>query len=50
MPSLPASDSPSRIGKPSKKSTVDELRSGLEQLGLDTKGKKETLFRLVQPL
>ncbi|RSH93373.1 hypothetical protein EHS25_007729 [Saitozyma podzolica] len=31
--------------KPSKKATVDELRGGLAKLGLDTKGKKETLWR-----
>lgn len=41
-----ASPGPSR-SKPSKKATVDELREGLEQLGLDSKGKKETLFRYV---
>jgi len=39
-----ASPGPSR-NKPSKKATVDELREGLEQLGLDSKGKKETLLR-----
>lgn len=33
--------------KPTKKSTVDELRHDLSHLGLDTKGKKETLFRYV---
>jgi hypothetical protein len=33
--------------KPSKKATVDELRGGLAKLGLDTKGKKETLWRWV---
>lgn len=42
--SSPDSPGPSRT-KPSKKATVDELREGLEQLGLDSKGKKETLFR-----
>ena len=31
--------------KPSKKSTVDELRTALEDFGLDTKGKKDTLFK-----
>ncbi|WVR08125.1 hypothetical protein IAU60_005171 [Kwoniella sp. DSM 27419] len=40
-PSTPPSSSP----KVSKKQTVDQLRDGLAQLGLDTKGKKETLWR-----
>ncbi|WVQ79328.1 hypothetical protein IAT38_001425 [Cryptococcus sp. DSM 104549] len=31
--------------KVTKKQTVDELREGLSQMGLDTKGKKETLWR-----
>lgn len=35
------------IPKVSKKSTVDQLREALEQLGLNTKGKKETLLRCV---
>ncbi|ORY34829.1 ribonuclease H-like domain-containing protein [Naematelia encephala] len=37
--------SPTPINKPSKKDTVDQLRTGLATLGLDTKGKKETLWR-----
>lgn len=44
-----ASPGPSR-SKPSKKATIDELREGLEQLGLDSKGKKETLFRYAKYL
>ncbi|ADV22457.1 conserved hypothetical protein [Cryptococcus gattii WM276] len=36
------------IPKVSKKSTVDQLREALEQLGLNTKGKKETLLRRAQ--
>lgn len=35
------------IPKVSKKSTVDQLREALEQMGLNTKGKKETLLRCV---
>lgn len=35
------------IPKVSKKSTVDQLREALEQMGLNTKGKKETLIRCV---
>ncbi|KAL7425065.1 NAPDH-dependent diflavin reductase [Cryptotrichosporon argae] len=31
--------------RPSKKATVDALRTDLASLGLDTKGKKDTLFR-----
>ncbi|OXG17387.1 hypothetical protein C366_03476 [Cryptococcus neoformans Tu401-1] len=36
------------IPKVSKKSTVDQLREALEQMGLNTKGKKETLLRRAQ--
>ncbi|KAK4688728.1 hypothetical protein P7C73_g1379, partial [Tremellales sp. Uapishka_1] len=39
------SSSSDAISKPTRKATVDELRGGLERLGLDTKGKKETLWR-----
>lgn len=35
------------IPKVNKKSTVDQLREALEQMGLNTKGKKETLLRCV---
>lgn len=45
MSSPSTTASPSKSGKPSKRSTVDELRSGLEELGLDSKGKKETLLK-----
>ena len=31
--------------RPRKKSTIDEMREDLEKLGLDTKGKKETLWK-----
>ncbi|WVQ95998.1 hypothetical protein IAU59_003098 [Kwoniella sp. CBS 9459] len=41
--SVNLSSSPSP--KVSKKQTVDQLREGLAQRGLDTKGKKETLWR-----
>jgi hypothetical protein len=44
MPEAPPSPAGS-VSKPSKKQTVDELKGGLEKLGLDTKGKKETLWR-----
>jgi hypothetical protein len=37
--------STSAVARPSKKATVEELREGLAELGLDTKGKKETLWR-----
>ena len=33
--------------KPTKKSTMDELKTALEEFGLDTKGKKDTLFKCV---
>ncbi|AGV14410.1 hypothetical protein, variant [Cryptococcus neoformans var. grubii H99] len=36
------------IPKVNKKSTVDQLREALEQMGLNTKGKKETLLRRAQ--
>ncbi|WVF68444.1 hypothetical protein IAT40_003210 [Kwoniella sp. CBS 6097] len=39
------SSSPSPSPKVSKKQTVDQLKDGLAQMGLDTKGKKETLWR-----
>ncbi|KAK8849620.1 hypothetical protein IAR55_004955 [Kwoniella newhampshirensis] len=50
-PSKPSSSSSSSVKqtspspKVSKKQTVDQLRDGLAQLGLETKGKKETLWR-----
>jgi hypothetical protein len=34
-----------KITKPTKKSTVVELRQGLEALGLDIVGKKESLYK-----
>ncbi|WWD20246.1 hypothetical protein CI109_104722 [Kwoniella shandongensis] len=40
-----SSTPPSPTPKVSKKQTVDQLREGLAQLGLETKGKKETLWR-----
>ncbi|WWC65753.1 uncharacterized protein I303_108375 [Kwoniella dejecticola CBS 10117] len=41
-PTTSASPTPSKV---SKKQTVDQLKDGLRELGLDTKGKKETLWR-----
>ncbi|WWD04520.1 hypothetical protein V865_002590 [Kwoniella europaea PYCC6329] len=44
----PESESPIKTPsslKVSKKQTVDQLKDGLRELGLDTKGKKETLWR-----
>lgn len=38
----------SKMSKPTKKATVEELRSDLAALGLETKGKKETLWRSVR--
>ena len=38
----PASPSPK---KPSKRTTVEELRSALGELGLDAKGKKDSLYK-----
>ncbi|OCF34283.1 hypothetical protein I316_03796 [Kwoniella heveanensis BCC8398] len=40
-----SSPSPSLTPKVSKKQTIDQLKDGLAQMGLDTKGKKETLWR-----
>lgn len=31
--------------KPKKSSTIDQMRADLERLGLDTKGKKSTLWK-----
>ena len=36
---------PHKIAKPTKKATVEELRGNLALLGLETRGKKETLLR-----
>lgn len=33
------------LTRPTKKTTMAELQKGLEQVGLDSKGKKDTLFR-----
>ena len=41
-PDAPASPSPK---KPSKRTTVEELRSALGELGLDAKGKKDSLYK-----
>lgn len=41
-PDAPASPSPK---KPSKRTTVEELRSALGELGLDVKGKKDSLYK-----
>lgn len=35
--------------KPTKRTNVEDLRKGLSALGLDIKGKKESLYKLVWP-
>jgi hypothetical protein len=40
-----AAPSPPVPSKPSKKATISTLKSELSALGLDTSGKKETLFK-----
>lgn len=39
------SASPVKISKPSKKANITTLKTELANLGLDTTGKKETLFK-----
>ncbi|WOO83957.1 3'-5' exonuclease eri1 [Vanrija pseudolonga] len=39
------SSSPPPIERPRKKATASEMRASLEQLGLDTRGKRETLWK-----
>ena len=43
------SPSTPRVTKPTKRSTVIELRKSLESLGLDVGGKKESLYKWVDP-